>query len=410
MSETVVPPAPRRRMPLAWQHPGFRTLTGAWVFTNLADSALFLMAAVWVKELTGSDSAAALVFATLGLPSLFAPFMGQLVDRVSRRRLMAMANGVVAGLVCLLFLVDSADRVWLVYAVVLAYATVGYLTASAQSGLLRDLLPDEHLASGNGLLSSIDQSLRLVSPLLGTALYAMFGAQAVVSMTAVCFLAAGGLLLLVRVTESLPEDAADRGSYWHELTAGFRHLAVTPPLGRLTLVVAIGFGATGLVNVAVFPVIERGLGLPASALGPLVSIQGIGAVAAGLTAAWAIGRWGEIRVIGLGLVGLALGMAPMAGTSLAAVVIGLGLVGGSVTWCVVAFVTLRQRLTPARLQGRTSAATNVAINLPQTVFTLAGAGILALVDYRLLVVGTALGVLAGALLMPRRPQASPSPR
>lgn len=398
MSETV---APRRRMPLAWEHPGFRMLTGAWVFTNLADSALFLMAAVWVKELTGSDSQAALVFAMLGVPSLLAPFLGQLVDRTSRRRLMAAANAGIAVLVCLLFLVDSAAWVWLVYAVVLAYATVGYLTAAAQSGLLRDLLPDEHLASGNGLLSSIDQSLRLVSPLLGTALYATLGPRAVVALTAACFVVAAVLLVAVRVTESPVQEAADRGSYWHELTAGFRHLVVTSPLGRLTLVVAIAFGATGLVNVAVFPVLEQGLGLPASALGPLVSIQGIGAVLAGLTAAWAIARWGETRVVGIGVLGLGLGMAPMAFSSLAAVVVGLALVGASVTWSVVAFVTLRQRLTPPRLQGRTAAATNVAINLPQTVFTLAGAAVLTLLDYRLLVLGTALGVLAGLLLMSR---------
>ena len=394
-------------MPRAWQHTGFRMLTGAWVFTNLADSALFLMAAVWVKELTGSDSAAALVFATLGLPSLAAPFLGQLVDRVSRRRLMATANLAIAVLVCLLLLVDSAERVWLVYAVVLAYATVGYLTASAQSGLLRDLLPDEDLASGNGLLSAIDQSLRLVSPLLGTALYALFGPEAVVGLTALSFLAAAGLLVAVRVVESPTEDATLRGTYWQELTAGFRHLAGTSPLGRLTLVVAIGFGATGLVNVAVFPVIEQGLGLPASALGPLVSIQGIGAVVAGLSAAWAIHRWGETRVIALGMTGLALGMVPLAGSSLTAVVIGLAVGGGAVTWAVVAFVTLRQRLTPPRLQGRTSAATNVAINLPQTLFTQGGAAARAHGGYRLLVVGTAVGVLAGMLLLPRRDVPSP---
>jgi len=38
-----------------WKARGFRALVTGWVFTNLGDSALFLMAAVWVKELTGSD-------------------------------------------------------------------------------------------------------------------------------------------------------------------------------------------------------------------------------------------------------------------------------------------------------------------------------------------------------------------
>ena len=75
------PPARRRRGPAALRHRGFRQLTGAWVFTNIADSALFLMLAAWVKDLTGSDSAAAFVFAALGLPAFIAPFLGQLADR-----------------------------------------------------------------------------------------------------------------------------------------------------------------------------------------------------------------------------------------------------------------------------------------------------------------------------------------
>lgn len=396
-----------RRRPPAWEHPGFRRLTSAWVFTNIADSALYLMVAVWVKELTGSDGAAALVFVMLGLPALAAPFLGQVADRLSRRRLLVVANACTAVVVTSLFLVDSAAWLWLVYAVILVYGAVGYLTAAAQSGLVRDLLPDQHLASGNGVLSTIDQALRLVSPLVGTALYVLVGPQAVVGLTAVCFLAAALLLGRVRVVESEPEDAATRGSYRTELFAGFRHIVRTPVLGRLTLLLAIGFGATGLANVAVFPVMEQGLGVAPSSLGALVSLQGIGAVVGGATSAGAIGRLGEARTFGLGMAVLGVGLLPLLGGNLVLVLVGLAAIGWGVTWIVVAFMTLRQRLTPPRLQGRTSAAANVAINLPQTVMTLLGAAAVVVVDYRLLVVVTAVLVLGAAALTPRR---SPRPR
>ncbi|HLS44887.1 MAG TPA: MFS transporter [Ornithinicoccus sp.] len=391
----------RKRGPAALQHPGFRRLTTAWVFTNIADSALFLMLAVWVKELTGSDSAAGLTFAMLGLPALLAPFLGQVADRMSRKWLLVVANLLVAAVVCSLLLVDSASGLWLIYAVVLLYASVAYLTAAAQTGLVRDLLPDEHLASGNGLLSSIDQSLRLVSPLVGTALYAIYGPHAVVILTAVAFVVSAGLLATVKVQESPPETAEERGGYWTELTAGFRHLRATPVLGRLTLVVAIAFGATGLVNVAVFPIIEQGLGLPTEALGPLVAVQGVGAVVGGLTAAAIISRRGEVWTFGIGVLILAVGLLPAITTSLVAVCVALAAVGFGVTWSVVAFITLRQRLTPPRLQGRTGAATAIAINLPQTLFTLLAAAIIGVVDYRGLIIATAVAVLAAMALMPR---------
>lgn len=391
----------RTRGPVALQHPGFRRLSTAWVFTNLADSALYLMLAVWVKDLTGSDAAAGVIFAMLGVPALLAPFLGQVADRVSRKWLLVGANITVAAVVCALLLVDSAAGLWWIYAVVLVYATVAYLTAAAQTGLVRDLLPDEHLASGNGLLSSIDQSLRLVSPLIGTALYAVWGPHAVVALTAGAFLVAAGLLTTVTVQESPPETAEERGSYWNELTAGFRHLAATPALGRLTLVVAIAFGTTGLVNVAVFPIIEQGLGLPTEALGTLVAVQGIGAVVAGLSAATMIKRRGEIWTFGAGVIILALGLVPGITSSLVAVAIGLAAVGFGVTWAVISFITLRQRLTPPRLQGRTGAATAIAINLPQTVLTFAAAAVIGIIDYRLLIIVTVVSVLAGLLLMPR---------
>lgn len=393
-----------RRGPAALAHPGFRTLTSAWVFTNIADSALYLMLAVWLKELTGSDSAAALVFAMLGVPALIAPFLGQIADRMSRKWLLVWANVAVAAAVLTLLAVDSASQIWWIYVVVLIYATVAYLTAAAQTGLVRDLLPDEHLASGNGLLSSIDQSLRLVSPLVGTALYALWGPKAVVALTAVAFLIAAGLLAVLKVTESEPESAEERGHYWAELTAGFRHLAANPVLMRLTLVIGVAFGATGLANVAVFAIIEQGLGLPTVALGPLVSVQGVGAVVAGLTAAMVIKRWGEVRVFGAGVLLLALGLIPGVTSSLIAVGAGLAAMGFGVTWSVVAFITLRQRMTPARLQGRTGSATAIAINLPQTVVTLIGAAVIGIVDYRLLIVITIVTVLASMVLMPRRPR------
>ncbi len=96
-----------RRRPAAWQHQPFRRLLPAWVSTNLADSALYLSVAVWVKDLTGSDAAAAIVFAALGLANLTGPLMGHLVDRVSRRPVMIVANLVGAALVAALRLLGT---------------------------------------------------------------------------------------------------------------------------------------------------------------------------------------------------------------------------------------------------------------------------------------------------------------
>ncbi|MGB3829945.1 MAG: hypothetical protein WA962_14350 [Ornithinimicrobium sp.] len=96
---------------------------------------------------------------------------------------------------------------------------------------------------------------------------------------------AAAILAGLRVQESEPEAASDRGDAWAELSAGFRYLRHTPPLGRMTLLIGVGIAATGLVNIAIFPFLDQGLGVPASTVGIFVSIQGVGAVAGGVTSA-----------------------------------------------------------------------------------------------------------------------------
>lgn len=398
-----------RRRPAAWAHQPFRRLTAAWVTTNLGDSALYLMAAVWVKDLTGSDAAAGVVFATLGLATLLAPVMGHLVDRTSRRRLMIIGNLVGAVLVASLLLL-TADRIWLLYVVIFGYGLLGTLTGAAQSALLRDILQDRELASGNGLLSTIDQALRLVSPLLGTALYVTAGPHAVVALTTSCFLATAALLTRVRLRESEPEPKDGEG-YLRSALAGFGHIARTPTLAWTTALIGLAFAATGLLNVAAFPVIEQGLGLPAASLGVLVSVQGIGAVLGGATAATAIGRLGEPRAFALGLALLALGGLAFLTHSVVVAAAGMAAVGFGVTWSVVAFVTIRQRLTAPRMQGRTSAASMLALNVPQALVTLVGAALIAVVDYRWLVGVTVVGIAAAAIpafTLPRLPAPEPT--
>ena len=413
-TEPAATPAARakrkRRGPLAWGVRGFRDLTAVWVFTNLGDSALYLMIAVWVKDLTGSDAAAAVVFIALGLPALVAPFLGVLADRFSRKRLLVIANAAMVPIVLALVFVGSAAQLWVVYAVVVVYGAVGYLTAAAQSGLIRDLLDDEHLASGNGFLTTIDQGFRLLSPLIGTGLYVFIGPLAVVGLTATCFGIAALLMLKVHVVESQHEPSDEASRSWHQLVAGFTHLARTPVLNRITLAMVIGFAAVGLMNVIVFPALERGLGVDTATLGLLVPLQGIGAVIGGILSSTIITKLGEGRAVGIGMFIMAIGCLPAAGTSVVMFAAGMLLVGFSIPIIVVGFATLRQRSTPSSLQGRTSAAGNVLINVPQTLAMIGAAAIIAAVDYRWLVIVTVIAVAGAGVVavVGRRPVVSTS--
>jgi MFS family permease len=374
----------------------FRRLTLAWVFTNFGNSALFLTAAIWVKQLTGSDAAAGLVFVALGLPALLAPLIGQLADRFKRKPLLIINNFCSAAVVLVLLAVQTADHLWLVYLVIFTYATSNYVTSAAQSGLLRDMLTDRLLAPANGLLSSINQGLRIISPLIGAGMLTLWGMNAVVLLTSMCFVMTALILMAIKVHESDPGTNPDE-NFWQSTTAGLRFLAHHQLLAPAMLSLSIAIGATGILNVTIFATVEQGLGMPPEFLSVLVSVQGAMAIAGGLTASTLIRKFGIRTVIILGVLLLGVAVLASANPSVPVVLTGSVLTGLGVTWTVIAFITLRQTESPARLQGRTSAATSMLINVPQVGANMIAAALISMIDYRALVITTSIICLAGTL-------------
>lgn len=377
-SDTDPDPAAALRTPV------FRTLVAGWALTNFADSVLMLILAVWVADLTGDVALAGATFAALGVPALASPLLGQLADRVSRRRLLAWTYLGGAAVLVPLFWVDDARDVWLVYVATVLYASVAYVTGACQSGLLKDLVPAASLGHANGRLAAIDQVFRLAMPVLGAAVYAWSGPLPLVAATIAAFAASALVFARVRVVESEPEPAEDRGSFWHEAGEGFRHLFRTRPLRGMTTALLWTMAAVGLVNAVTFAILEA-FGIPAYLLGPLVAVQGVAGLAAGLLAPRLMARWGRQPVFAGGLLVLTAGLVPLLGSWVPFAVVGMGLVGFGVTATVIAYVTERQVRTPPRLQGRAAAASHLVLNFPGVVVTMAGAALLAVVDHRVLV-------------------------
>ncbi|GAA1540298.1 MULTISPECIES: MFS transporter [Brevibacterium] len=376
--------------------PAFRRLTLAWLFSNFGDSALFLTAAIWVKQLTNSDAPAGLVFAALGLPALLAPLTGQLADRFKRRTVLIVNCLCTAAVVLALLAVESADQVWLIYLVIFAYANSSYITAATQSGLLRDMLTDRLLPPANGILSSLDQGLRIVSPLIGAGMLALWGMDSVVLLTCACFIVAAAVLMTLSPRETQHDPGKDE-SFWQASTAGVRFLVGHSLLGPALLTLSIALGVTGVFNVTIFATTEQGIDASPEFLSVLVSIQGAMAVIGGLTASTIIRRIGIRATVILGVSMLGLAVLATAVPSVPVVIGGVVLLGVSVTWPVVAFVSLRQQETPAHLQGRTSAATNVMVNVPQVGASMIAAALIGAVDYRILIVATAVVCFLGSI-------------
>jgi MFS family permease len=370
----------------------------------IGDSALWLAMGIWVKILTGSNSAAGLTFFCFVCGCLTAPVSGVIADRLRRRPLLMTVNLATAALVCLLLLVGGCGQVWLIYLVMFCYGAANTLIASAQTALVPALVPGDLLGAANSALQMASQGLRVVSPLLGAGLLALVGPRPVIGLDAGTFLVATGTVLALRLRE--PKPAPRAATRWRtEVGAGMRHVVVTPALRRPLVACLIAAIVFGFFETVPFAVVASGLHRSPQFLGVLASVQGVGALAGGGVAGPVMRRSSEGALIAGGLAACAVSALLLITAVLPLVLVASAALGLCIVWINVGAVTLIQRRTPGALLGRVDAAINLAITVPQAGSIALGAALIAVVNYRLLLLVMAVVLIASAgYLAARREQ------
>jgi MFS family permease len=373
-------------------------------FSVIGDSALWLAMGIWVKILTGSNSAAGLTFFAFICGCMTAPLSGVIVDRLRRRPLLIAANLGGAALVCVLLLAHGRGQVWLIYAVMFGYGAANGLITAAQTALLTDLVPAGLLGEANSALQMVAQGLRLITPLLGAGLLAWAGPRPVVLLDAGTFAVAAAAVLALRLRE--PRPAREPARWRAEFGAGLRHIADTAALRRPLVACLIAVTAFGFFETVPFAVVSQGLHRSPEFLGVLSSMQGAGALIGGALAAPVMRRTSERALMAGGLAACAAATLLLMTGSLPLVLAALAGIGLCVVWINVAAVTLIQRRTPGPLLGRVDATLSFAIVVPQAVSIAAGAALIAVVNYRVLLLAMAAVIgFSAAYLAGRRERA-----
>jgi MFS family permease len=380
----------------------FRLLFAGMVLSLFGDSALIIVMGIWVKTITGSNAAAGLAFLVLALAAPLAPVGGYLVDRVRRRPFLIAANLVSALAVLPLLAVGKTGPVWVIYAVGLGYGISGMVMSAAMNGLLKEIVPDALLADANGASQTVREGLRLVGPLVGAGLFTAFGGGAVAVLDTATFVVAAATLTRLKVREPRPEPP--QLQFRAEVTAGARHLLHTEALRRVTISAAVAFLVIGFTETFIFAVVDEGLHRPPSFLGVLGSMQGVGAILGGITAARIVRRIGEQAAVAAGLMLFAAGDVVLAFGNLGFAIAGVIVAGIGLPWALVGYYTLLQRSTPNRLMGRVSTASDVLLGVPQAISIGLGALLIGVVGYQVLIVSMAVVIAAAGAPLLRRPE------
>ena len=349
-----------------WRHPDFVKLWAGHTISRFGSeisqlaipltAALVLNASAFQMGLLGTFE-----FAPFLLLSLFA---GVWVDRLRRKPILIVAD---IGRALLLGSIPLAAvlgvlRIEQLYVVGFCTGILTVLFDVADQSYLPALVSRGHLVEGNSKLEMSRSVAQIAGPGVGGALVQLVSAPIAILVDAVSFLASAVCLVTIRAREAAPvRHAHGGGSIWAELREGLVVVLGNPLLRSIAGCTATTnlFG-NGMMAVYVLYA-TRELGIGPALLGIILAAGGPGALLGALLAGRMANRFGlGATIIGASLVGgLANLLVPLASgpeLAIAALLLLASFVGGITNPVYnINQVSLRQAITPDRLQGRMNA-------------------------------------------------------
>jgi len=347
----------------------FLATAGSSFGTYLAAVALVLQ----IKELTESGEWIAALLIADFLPIVLIGFLlGPLIDRLSRRRLMIVADLARFGVFAALPFVDSATGL-VALAAVTGVAT-GFFFPAANAAI-PNLVPEEELANANSLTVTVDTLAMTVGPVAGALLFAAWGPSVPYAVNAVTFLLSAALVARIPDRKLRSEDPLTRG-HWRDVADGVKLVLTAKPLRTVLVVWNVALLGSGGVNVAEVFFAKDTLGSGNVGFGALVAASGVGLALGSFLSAPSLGRVGLRRnyVGSLVLMGVGWGAAALSPTIWLAVVFVIGGAAGNGA-VVVCNRLLVQRGAPDQYRGR-ALATIMSSNYAVLGLAMAAAGIL----------------------------------
>ncbi|MDN4475107.1 MFS transporter [Demequina sp. SYSU T00192] len=414
-----------------WRARGFRRLTLSRLLSQAGDGMFQVgIATAFFFDPTQAATPAeiAIGFAVLLTPfTLVGPFVGPLIDRWPRQRILLVGNLVRVGLAGLILAVLAVDGpLWSLYALALLTLSVNRFLLAAMSAGLANVVPAHELLAANAIMPTLGTIAAAAGAAIGgvvtfvapTASDASLALAALVS-AATAFAASSWAATLLRRDELGPENplaalrlGAQVRALGSELASGVTYLwrRVTPfqalsVMAAQRLLYGIMFVASILMSRHLLGDPDR----PEESLGNFSLVLGFAAVGFGLAAVvtpWLGPKVGRHRwIVGclvLGASGQLLLAASSARWSLlsAAVIISLAVQGGK-----IAVDTIVQRDTADEYRGRAFTLYDMAYNVAFVSSAAVAATVLPTTGYSPWVMaGVAGAYLVVALVYARAPR------
>lgn len=349
-----------------WRHGDFMKLWTAQTLSMLGSQVTLLaLPLTAVLVLSASPFEVGLLTALGYLPFLLVGLpAGVWVDRLPRRPVLIVADLGRAMILCaipVLFAVDGLAMDVLYPVAFLAGVLTVFFDIAHQS-YLPSLVPRSRLVDGNAKLEMSYSGAQLAGPALAGGLVQVLTAPVAILVDILSYLASAVSLLLIRRREPAPQTHdEDEGGLFAQIRTGLRFVLTHRQLGPIAISTGVGnlFDLFGMVAAVLVLFSVRELRMSPAELGIALAVANVGAllgavlsnrIARRLGIGWSIALTATLP----GPAVLLLALATPA-TAIAVLSVALGIAGFAISVFNINQISLRQAVTPDRLQGRMNA-------------------------------------------------------
>ena len=360
-------------------------------------AALTLDATPWQMGLLAAAGSAPILLVGL--------FAGVWVDRVRRRPVMITTDLGRAALLLIIPLaaVTGTLRIEILYGVLLLTGALTVLFDVANLSFLPTLVTSDRLVEGNTKLQSTSAAAQVAGPSLGGVLVSLLTAPFALLVDALSFVLSAACIARTRVAEAAPETRGARAGVVREIAEGVRVVVD----GRMLRALAAASATTilfGRMFMAVYVLyMTRVLGLSALGVGLVFATGGVGSLAGTVVAEPLARRFGPGPAmigaqVAFGLTGMLVPLAVLVPAWALPMIVG----SEFAQWMAILVywvnaISVRQAITPDRLQGRVNATMRFLAGGANPIGAVIGGALGGIIGVPLTLVVASFGMLLGFL-------------
>jgi DHA3 family macrolide efflux protein-like MFS transporter len=265
---------------------------------SLFGSSLVQFALVWwLTKSTGSASILATASAVAIIPEIIvSPFAGAIIDRSNRKRVMILADAIIAIATIILAVVFyfGAVQIWQIYLLMFVRAVGGAFHYPAEQASISLMVPEKHLSRIAGLNQALYGSINIIAPPAGALLLELLDVQGTLAVDVVTAIIAISILLFIHIPQPAAREDKESisvSSLFTDLKGGLQYIFNWKGLVAL-IIIAMAFKLALSPAFSLLPLlVSKHFNGDAGQYALVESVSGIGVVIGGLI----LGVWGGFK-------------------------------------------------------------------------------------------------------------------